>query len=1202
MEKCPTTTNDCVLLDKDPMEFCSKSCGFCKSETKKTTTEKSPEKIGENKETTVSNCKDEIEHCPMDPIGCMEAGIEAMNSCRKSCGICHIDPFDTTDYPEVSPDDRQTSEATTTVPTTKKPQPPTVTKPKSTRAPRPCRDFIQKCPKDYAVCSRYKLILENNCAYSCKFCGYTFTYENRDKEYGKYSDEMMEKILKSKNSNCRDKISGVQTHQTCSAITMYGGGPPPIPHHQQQSASGFVPYGHQPSPYPYGFPQTQYVQPNQARLNRTYTQGSASHQEEDWETESFSKPTSAHSTTLYQPSSHHSSQNTTQPQSLLSTQISAPANLANQSFTLPPPYLQYNQQFAQQYSAQLMSEQQQQPNASGGLIFYQSANFYQQPAPQTAFQMAQLTGGQNNQPPQQFLNTSQVGYAGFEPGHQPSTAQQMAYGYAGNQAGFGYMGQNLAHQQQYRTEYPLDVSAQDISYDHNLMSVPPPPYQLVQAAAQMNSAYTQLQLQSGANFPKFTAPPNVNFNRNPQQGVQGKGYQGDRRFPNSQYNHSFPGKDGGNFQNRVPPRDYQRGGDRQQRERDQRGGFNNRDPATYLVPRKSQLCEPGGVFAGSTTGGFRNKLFIPTSPPKIKTANETKKKTAGSAQENGYEGDESKGTTSCSTMNNWKDAMDELEMDNLIREKKGLIVAGKYEIVERVNIGTYGEIYSALDKETGGMVAVKFGKDVDSASQKTHLSYEHDVYSSCIYVKGVNLPTKDSTESTTTTTEQESSNNTRRVIGFPLVHWFGSQFGHSIMIMELLGPSLENTFKYCNKRFKKETTYELGIQMITRIQHLHTRGFIHRDLKPENFLTGISANENTIYLIDFGLARRYRYRKDSKLEHIPLKMRSNQKTLVGTMRYASLNAHNGLELSRRDDLESVGYILLEFMLGGELPWKEVRSGGERLLTMKRIAQMKERLDWSKEPCNAMVKWFAEARKLAFDQEPDYEMFRSVLKDYLDGKEPTPNEVKAYVEQMKAGVAKALEDAKNAPVEVASASAETRRLLSDSTVSSSGSSSQPSDAVSMTTSTSESNSKESVATLTEDSQNTANTTPKKLPFVTPPASENRNVKRDQDEKNDEVFVEHGNQKGKVQENGDEEDWEAEIAQSMSKQVAIHPQPTMSYAETVNAPPTRVGIMKPVEKKPVHRDKMLPMLIHGSPGFKEEDIAEDSETTRHLATQV
>ena len=66
-------------------------------------------------------------------------------------------------------------------------------------------------------------------------------------------------------------------------------------------------------------------------------------QEEDWETESFSKPTSAHSTTLYQPSSHHSSQNTTQPQSLLSTQISAPANLANQSFTLPPPYLQYNQ-------------------------------------------------------------------------------------------------------------------------------------------------------------------------------------------------------------------------------------------------------------------------------------------------------------------------------------------------------------------------------------------------------------------------------------------------------------------------------------------------------------------------------------------------------------------------------------------------------------------------------------------------------------------------------------------------------------------------------------------------------------------------------------------------------------------------------------------------------------------------------------------
>ncbi len=103
-------------------------------------------------------------------------------------------------------------------------------------------------------------------------------------------------------------------------------------------------------------------------------------------------------------------------------------------------------------------------------------------------------------------------------------------------------------------------------------------------------------------------------------------------------------------------------------------------------------------------------------------------------------------------------------------------------------------------------------------------------------------------------------------------------------------------------------------QMISRVEFMHTQNFLHRDMKPDNFLVGVALKKSHIYMIDFGLSKRYRDPKTG--EHIAYR---DNKSLTGTARYASVNTHIGVEQARRDDLESIGYILIYF-LKGQLPW------------------------------------------------------------------------------------------------------------------------------------------------------------------------------------------------------------------------------------------------------------------------------------------
>ncbi|KAJ3301321.1 serine/threonine protein kinase [Kappamyces sp. JEL0829] len=213
-------------------------------------------------------------------------------------------------------------------------------------------------------------------------------------------------------------------------------------------------------------------------------------------------------------------------------------------------------------------------------------------------------------------------------------------------------------------------------------------------------------------------------------------------------------------------------------------------------------------------------------------------------------------------------------------------------------------------------------------------------------------------------------------VGIPFVRWFGVEGDYNCMVVDLLGPSLEDLFNFCGRKFTLKTVLLLADQLISRIEFVHSKNFLHRDIKPDNFLMGNGKRGNQVNVIDFGLAKKYR---DPRTHlHIPYK---ENKNLTGTARYASINTHLGVEQSRRDDLESLGYVLMYFCRGS-LPWQGLKAATKK---QKYDRIMEKKMTTPTEVlCKGFPQEFAVflnyTRTLRFDDKPDYTYLRKIFRD------------------------------------------------------------------------------------------------------------------------------------------------------------------------------------------------------------------------------
>ncbi|CAJ0923140.1 unnamed protein product [Ranitomeya imitator] len=360
--------------------------------------------------------------------------------------------------------------------------------------------------------------------------------------------------------------------------------------------------------------------------------------------------------------------------------------------------------------------------------------------------------------------------------------------------------------------------------------------------------------------------------------------------------------------------------------------------------------------------------------------------------------------------------------------KAEFIVGGKYKLVRKIGSGSFGDIYLAINITNGEEVAVKLESQ---KARHPQLLYESKLYK--ILQGGVGIPhirvsllVGGHRKGPFTFSDAAAIPTTIRIAAASLfgrwravtqtalqrptmpvtrvnIGWYGQEKDYNVLVMDLLGPSLEDLFNFCSRRFTMKTVLMLADQMISRIEYVHTKNFIHRDIKPDNFLMGIGrhcnkcfespvgkrkrsmtvstsqdpsfSGLNQLFLIDFGLAKKYRDNRTR--QHIPYR---EDKNLTGTARYASINAHLGIEQSRRDDMESLGYVLMYFNRTS-LPWQGLKAATKKQ-KYEKISEKK-----MSTPVEVLCKGFpAEfamylnyCRGLRFEEAPDYMYLRQLFR-------------------------------------------------------------------------------------------------------------------------------------------------------------------------------------------------------------------------------
>ena len=276
---------------------------------------------------------------------------------------------------------------------------------------------------------------------------------------------------------------------------------------------------------------------------------------------------------------------------------------------------------------------------------------------------------------------------------------------------------------------------------------------------------------------------------------------------------------------------------------------------------------------------------------------------------------------------------------------------GRFVMGRRIGAGAFGQVFEAQDTVANVKVAIKFEK-TQNTRDKSQLMAELRIYR----LLGKKAPP-----------------------GVPKIYYFGSEGYYNIMAVDLLGPSLNDLLLFC-KEFSAKTTMMLTFQMIRLIQNIHELGFIHRDIKPDNFVMGLGEKGNHVYLIDFGLAKRFVNAKTK--QHIPFRM---DKGFTGTARYASVAGHLGYEQSRKDDMEALAY-MLAFFGNGSLPWQTIVT---RDRNQRKLIIQESKLNTSiAEVMGVLPSCFCEymryVKGLAFEARPDYEMLtRIIMNEFKD---------------------------------------------------------------------------------------------------------------------------------------------------------------------------------------------------------------------------